>query len=292
MKKSKTISKILIILFFFLQNSFAASKPVPSIGIVVKKHPGFSQAKIVTSKDGSFFSSLEAGEYEIYFPQDQLRSAINKIIEGDYPKSTFQYDGSGVEMSLDNSAIRVNLKPIRENNYNITEQNSTFVIVVPEGGATFSGVLSWNDAVLTKSDIDSGQDKTDAKAKSNPYFKSNSASGEMVAMNRSVKENPLYEEKNRDEANPLFGAQRKGIRENGLKKNEIENNTVDAEVKSIAETMVNRKGNINSINNNGMPNRISMNVTVPKQTQGATFGEKINSGIINIGVKRKFQFFV
>lgn len=35
---------------------------------------------------------------------------------------------------------------------------------------------------------------------------------------------------------------------------------------------------INSINN-GMPNRISMNVTVPKQTQGATFGEKINSGI-------------
>lgn len=31
--------------------------------------------------------------------------------------------------------------------------------------------------------------------------------------------------------------------------------------------------------NNGMPNRISMNVTVPKQTQGATFGEKINAGI-------------
>lgn len=29
----------------------------------------------------------------------------------------------------------------------------------------------------------------------------------------------------------------------------------------------------------GMPNRISMNVTVPKQTQGATFGEKVNSGL-------------
>lgn len=36
---------------------------------------------------------------------------------------------------------------------------------------------------------------------------------------------------------------------------------------------------INTINNNGMPNRISMNVTVPKQTQGATFGEKVNSGM-------------
>lgn len=35
---------------------------------------------------------------------------------------------------------------------------------------------------------------------------------------------------------------------------------------------------INNINN-GMPNRISMNVTVPKQTQGATFGEKVNAGL-------------
>lgn len=29
----------------------------------------------------------------------------------------------------------------------------------------------------------------------------------------------------------------------------------------------------------GMPNRISINVTVPKQTQGATFGEKVSSGL-------------
>lgn len=42
----------------------------------------------------------------------------------------------------------------------------------------------------------------------------------------------------------------------------------------------NQKG-INNINN-GMPNRISMNVTVAKQTQGATFGEKVNSGKINV----------
>lgn len=37
------------------------------------------------------------------------------------------------------------------------------------------------------------------------------------------------------------------------------------------------KSGINGINSNGMPNRISMNVTVPKQTQGSTFGEKINA---------------
>lgn len=35
---------------------------------------------------------------------------------------------------------------------------------------------------------------------------------------------------------------------------------------------------INGINN-GMPNRISMNVTVAKQTQGATFGEKVQAGL-------------
>ena len=36
----------------------------------------------------------------------------------------------------------------------------------------------------------------------------------------------------------------------------------------------------NKINgNNQMPNRISMNVTTPKQTQGATFGEKVNQGL-------------
>jgi hypothetical protein len=37
---------------------------------------------------------------------------------------------------------------------------------------------------------------------------------------------------------------------------------------------------VNNING-GMPNRISMNVTVPKQTQGATFGEKVQSGLVD-----------
>ena len=39
---------------------------------------------------------------------------------------------------------------------------------------------------------------------------------------------------------------------------------------------------INNING-GMPNRISMNVTVPKQTQGATFGEKVQTGLSQAG---------
>jgi len=35
--------------------------------------------------------------------------------------------------------------------------------------------------------------------------------------------------------------------------------------------------------NNGMPNRISMNLTVAKQTQGATFGEKVSAGLSQSG---------
>lgn len=40
---------------------------------------------------------------------------------------------------------------------------------------------------------------------------------------------------------------------------------------------------VNNING-GMPNRISMNVTVPKQTQGAIFGEKVQAGLSQAGL--------
>ena len=49
-------------------------------------------------------------------------------------------------------------------------------------------------------------------------------------------------------------------------------------VKVDSIPLVSNNKSINNINN-AMPNRISMNVTVPKQTQGATFGEKVNAGL-------------
>lgn len=39
-------------------------------------------------------------------------------------------------------------------------------------------------------------------------------------------------------------------------------------------------------NKSSMPNRLSMNVTVPKQTQGATFGEKVNAGMETTGAMK------
>lgn len=47
---------------------------------------------------------------------------------------------------------------------------------------------------------------------------------------------------------------------------------------SVALLFGQTEKSVNNING-GMPNRISMNVTVPKQTQGATFGEKVNAGL-------------
>lgn len=63
-------------------------------------------------------------------------------------------------------------------------------------------------------------------------------------------------------------------------------NTTESNLKDIPPTA--GKGDVaKSVNNinNSMPNRISMNVTVPKQTQGSTFGEKVNAGMAGAGMR-------
>ena len=75
----------------------------------------------------------------------------------------------------------------------------------------------------------------------------------------------------------------KGINENGLTTNETVKTSIE-EKRVIWGLGGNaEKSGINGINNN-MPNRISMNLTVGKQTQGATFGEKVNAGRINVSL--------
>jgi hypothetical protein len=295
MKLSKTIFKILIVFLFLAHNSFATTKPIIGIGIVVKKNPGGGSISAPTGNGGVFSTQLEEGEYELSFPQDQLQSVVSKLIKRNYPKSTYQYDGSGVELVLDNPQIRVKLKPTKENIYTINEQNSSFIIIVPAGGATLSGILSWNDNVMTNSIscsdgfvMENGecvpisktgnqQERTEGKLKGKIVKGGDNG---MISASAENSENPTAR-KGWNGSIKGKNIVEKGITENGLKKNEIENVANDAEVKAIAETMVNRKS-VNNINNNGMPNRISMNVTVPKQTQGTTFGEKVNSGKINV----------
>lgn len=295
MKNTKTIFKILIVFLLVSQNSFATN-PIPGVGIVVKRNPGSGGSIIKTDNNGGFSTQLEEGEYELSFPQDQLQSVIAKLIKLNYPKSTYQYDGSGIELVLDNPQIRVKLKPTKENIYTINEQNSSFIITVPVGGATLTGMLSWNDVVMTNSiscpdgfvmqngecvpisTTGNQQERTEGKTKGKVVKAGNNG---MISATAENDENPTAR-KGWDGSIKGKNIAEKGIRENGLKKNEIENVANDTEVKAIAETMVNRKS-VNNING-GMPNRISMNITVAKQTQGATFGEKVNSGKINVAL--------
>jgi hypothetical protein len=64
----------------------------------------------------------------------------------------------------------------------------------------------------------------------------------------------------------------------------VGNNIVTSESNLKGEPKITASQNSQSLKtgiNNGMPNRISMNLTVPKQTQGSTFGERVNAGLLS-----------
>jgi hypothetical protein len=149
---SKTIFKFIVVFLLVAQNSFATNNPIPGIGIVIKKNPGGGSITVPTGTGGGFSIKLEEGVYELFFPQDQLQTSINGILKANYSKNTYQYDGSGVEFVLDNSLIKVNFKGLEGNRFAVDNQNS-LTITVPKGGATLSGKLIWNDAVMTNSKI-------------------------------------------------------------------------------------------------------------------------------------------
>lgn len=261
MKHLKSLFKILVILLLVTQNSFASVKPISGIGIVVKSQGSGSAEVVQTGGNGGFSMQLEAGEYELSFPQEQLKSVINSIIGRNYPKSTYQYDGSGVELTINNPEIIVMLKPAEGSIYTVEAQNSSVIIRVPRDGIILSGILGWNDALMKNliscpdgfvmldgncvskiNDVtqNRGIDKKDIRRKS---MENISDKTNRKGWDGTVKGNSKRTENTLDET------QRKAI---------------DAGSKETAYK------------------RISMNVTVPKQTQGATFGEKVNSGKINV----------
>ena len=109
----------------------------------------------------------------------------------------------------------------------------------------------------------------------------------LVESKSGKSKNPLYQGNTNQGVNPMYeskssNATRKRVEV--LKSNRTEeakgrNKGWDGTVKgstTIAEKSINS-------NNGGMPNRISMNITVPKQTLGATFGEKVNAGLQTAG---------
>ncbi|HSQ46894.1 MAG TPA: hypothetical protein VLM44_08260 [Lutibacter sp.] len=290
MKQLKSFLKILVILLLVTQNSFASVKPISGIGIVVKSQGSGSAEVMQTGDNGGFSMQLEAGEYELSFPQDQLKFEINSIIARNYPKSIYRYDGSGVELTINNPEITLGLKPAEGNIFTIEAQNSSIIITVPRDGTILSGILGWNDAIM-KNSISCPDGFVMQNGKCVPKIKgvSQNKGIEKKDIRRNVTENSSDKTERKGWNGTIKGnskktentseeTQKMAIKEQGVKKSGVENVGNDTEV--MPEAMANQNS-VNNING-GMPNRISMNVTVPKQTQGATFGEKVNSGKINV----------
>jgi len=262
MKQLKSFLKILIVFLLVAQHSFAASKPVPSIGIVVKKNPGSVSIDVMqTGDNGGFSMQLEAGEYELSFPQDQLKSVINSIISRNYPKSTYQYDGSGVELTMNNPEIIVMLKPAEGDIYTIEAQNSRIIITVTRDGTTLSGILGWNDGVMKN--LISCPDGF-VMLNGNCVPKINDVSQNRGIDKKDIRRNVTENSSDKTNRKGWDGTVKGNSKRTENSLEETQQKAIDAGSKESSYL------------------RISMNVTVPKQTQGATFGEKVNSGKINV----------
>jgi hypothetical protein len=308
MKHTKTIFKILIIFLLVSENGFARN-PIPGIGIVVKKNnclpnPCKSTCNhggaitLTTSTSGGFSMQLEVGEYELSFPQDQLQSVIGRLIKRNYPKSTFQYDGSGVKMTLDNSDIQVKSKSTRANSYTINEQNSSFVITVPKEGAIFSGVLSWNDDVLKNSiscpdgfimkngecvpliNSENQQARTEGKTKGKVIKAGNNG---MISVSGENSETPTTKKgwdgtiKGKKIDSDSDVSQRKGITEKGLKKNDADTDTAISQKKGLnaVNVKLSKETNTEAPNTIDDSNKESQDHAVKTKGSGATSGPEV-----------------
>jgi hypothetical protein len=164
MKHMESIFKMIIVLFcmvVFSNDSIALSNPIPGIGIVAKCNTPPCSGRIVTPDSSGLFSiQLDEVEIELTIPLNQLQSIINGIVKKNFPKSTYQFDYSGVELKIDNNKIQIQGKSIKEHTCQINKASQSIIITVPKGGVLLCGSLSWNDAVMkskpTKSSTDVG----------------------------------------------------------------------------------------------------------------------------------------
>lgn len=108
----------------------------------------------------------------------------------------------------------------------------------------------------------------------------------------SANQNPLYEDKNKEGVNPLYGAQRKGINEGGLKKNAIDVSQEDNGTNASARTEGKLKGKIIKGGDNGMISVSEENQETPtarKGWDGSVKGKKNEAqrkGISENGLKK------
>ena len=137
---------------------------------------------------------------------------------------------------------------------------TSIAIILNAAPADFSSTEIPETGVVTDSLVESKSGKS-----KNPLYQGNT--------NQGV--NPMYESKSSNATRKRVEVLKSNRTEEAKGRNKGWDGTVKGST-TIAEKSINS-------NNGGMPNRISMNITVPKQTQGATFGEKVNAGLQTAG---------
>ncbi|GEM_PF-3746581 len=221
------------------------SKPIPGVGIVVKKNrPG--AAITLSIKGGLTFN--ETPDFSV------IANSTQKKIAFYAPSSDYQKTALTIKPSIafrywfsENMAVNASVQ------YAVQTGQTAFTTGYKDlTNVSLATPLSpdqFNKNISTAPNISAttvGPDKYLSAGIGITYcFGKKGWDGSIKGNRKGITENGLKKNE----------AQRKGINENGLKKNELENSLTDAEVKSIAETLVTmRKGWDGSIKGNKADN--------------------------------------
>lgn len=148
MKYTKPMLGLLVLVLFTTPVAFALSNPIPGIGIVVKKNRPPAPSRVInTDKEGKFSIQLEEGEIELVIPMDQVQKVVNEILKSANPTGVSQFDGSGIELTLENNSLEVKGKRKNGNTFIIDKQTSSLVVTIPKGGIKLAGTLNWDSSV-------------------------------------------------------------------------------------------------------------------------------------------------
>jgi hypothetical protein len=148
----KTVVAILGLLL--LQTSlFAwAVKPIPGIGIVVKKNPGSTaEKKAITDEEGNFQMKLTRGSYQLSLPEQQISSAINAINES---ARTLTSNGQGTDHV---TCALMETEGIKIWNSESIDGNVSAIIEVTAAEATIIGALYYERDAPPKETKKNGQ---------------------------------------------------------------------------------------------------------------------------------------
>lgn len=145
--------------------------------------------------------------------------------------------------------------------FSITHSQETEI----NGGNTKTSTQSVSSEKESGSQVESSQN---ASNETNTQTENRGIDKKDVRRMSSANQNPLYEDKNKEGVNPLYEAQRKGINEGRLKKNDVDAFETEHSGDPHERTQGKLKGKIIKAGNNGMINVSDENQETPTARKG------------------------